>query len=1584
MSPYTIHPPSNPLNIPTRRRRTQSANLHDALNCRINLSSFTSTASTQQPGSDAETPSESETLGATGSSGNSSTYPPPSGYAGAASQPTSSLVDDIVSAGQNPALRKVLFQLGSGQTSRLAAAAASEHSISPSAAPRPSSSNQQLVPETQVSAGAAGGATSADAAQASAVDRSQDNSSESAALSASQAQAWTPRAQPFTGGTSFRQHLERSQVPLQQPSTMSNPSMQSQSQSGQQSQHQTGPLDSVTLGQLRNLIVVDKPKSRQYDFPVNADADSMQNEIDEFYSYVEVPQTAENRAAWEEWCALPAHLRNVGYSSASESAREPSTSSSHAQLAQDGGALGLGLNLNQATSSTNGVQNASRDRRPSLAEPLLGEWTTLGSTTRRRILQSLLSTLEVRDPEARFRASRALLYLLQGAFADTAGPEHQLHWLLENARTVRSLGGLGEIYSAIKLASWKHDYLSSLPDHIPSHEPSQSGHHGPANAPLLTPEAKLEYLDEINLELALHFAQLYSLLESSRGEDEWGDELMSLDPPLPIFLFGLVASLREKSAKGYPVKKLLLLLWKSLLSCFGGLKDVERCKLLAREIEGLGPVDKSSKRNVLKSDPLDYQDFQSEISVKYPTFEPPKRQDNDLPLDKLASAIHPIPPRKPLSNHMDGSDRGYPGGPQQGPTGMLPGTPAPSPPPSPKPNKAKYQTDQTRPFIFPYSRQVHGPGRLVPRSIDEASKLYSEHMHVSLELWQTWRVREQCIQDESGVGSAADGTRIGLGVKQAAAKAYVNRTDAASSSPGSRSPVSSEAFPSRGVSQRTFKVKGEATYEHLVEIEEDIEAELRAVEGDHMLAALDNPRHTELIDQLEQKRADVRRLQRVDQLYRAVLPQLQSSVIVLLKLLLATVTSINTNSAHAAAIAEGAAIDEAPPPTLEDVDVARHREILTKAVSAILLLCLKWFKASHVMKFNYLSQVLVDSNVLLLILKIFGLQEIAHGVKTKNEADNFRFFNYCYLNGGREARGARAEDSLMSRHNIIGPVAINPGTTSPPPGKVTTMPDGTEIEVVSDYSWRNFFSSVNFTRILQKLTKRKVHRILLLVQYKSSAILKRSLKVPHPGLELYVLKVIKSQIPFCGRKWRQSNMRVITSIYLNCRPDLRDEWLSGSDVEADVEDSLPQEQALRSLVKFYNNTRFGPPPGAHHAHGEGHAHKRSMSTTAERHQPEQHDQNANHQQQQGQQQGQQPSQFQQQQQHAQQQQGQQSQQGQQQQDPSQQSQQRGGAAANGDGSGEQSQHPAALSPTRTSNGPSFFESDVLPPLRRSHQTSAPGGYIPDDVVEGYLDTYEDVLGEVFGENVFYPSEGGHDNAGGDGDAGHEDGDGDAGSSGWSSGKWGLTQQGSSTAWARLGEILGETVTDSDASSIDASRSGSGSGSTSATDDENEQGRDENRNDWEHLSPKEMRYLTSGVFSPPSPSPIPLHGGKGPSPMQSPRISASSLVGGSALDTSPGSPVRPFTISGVATGSSSRPGSRRNSRSNSDSSPLRPVLTDWKNDDELDSLDMLAQAEARREQQGAIEDEGDEQPDTPLPLQHRKAGGIDEVEHIFGT
>jgi hypothetical protein len=45
--------------------------------------------------------------------------------------------------------------------------------------------------------------------------------------------------------------------------------------------------------------------------------------------------------------------------------------------------------------------------------------------------------------------------------------------------------------------------------------------------------------------------------------------------------------------------------------------------------------------------------------------------------------------------------------------------------------------------------------------------------------------------------------------------------------------------------------------------------------------------------------------------------------------------------------ADEVAIQDNPPPTKEEIDIARHREITSKAVSAIILLLLKWFKASR-------------------------------------------------------------------------------------------------------------------------------------------------------------------------------------------------------------------------------------------------------------------------------------------------------------------------------------------------------------------------------------------------------------------------------------------------------------------------------------------------------------------------------------------------------------------------------------------------------------------------------------------------------------
>lgn len=222
-------------------------------------------------------------------------------------------------------------------------------------------------------------------------------------------------------------------------------------------------------------------------------------------------------------------------------------------------------------------------------------------------------------------------------------------------------------------------------------------------------------------------------------------------------------------------------------------------------------------------------------------------------------------------------------------------------------------------------------------------------------------------------------------------------------------------------------------------------------------------------------------------------------------------------------------------------------------------------------------------------------------------ADLGSFFNFCRSHSKNatveESSDKHAEDQEngMSDEDEAVPPPIRlaredsteSGVEPPTQPAVLQPPEVDELgfptnelpnEPITNFSWRAFFTSINYLRIMQKICKNKAHRNLMLVSYKSSQFLRKSLKVPQPALRLYTLKLFKNQVPYCGRKWRQSNMRVITAVYLHCRPELRDDWLaSGSDIDAEVDESVPLEQALRSLTHWHNLKRYpeslGTKPG---------------------------------------------------------------------------------------------------------------------------------------------------------------------------------------------------------------------------------------------------------------------------------------------------------------------------------------------------------------------------------------------------------------------
>jgi hypothetical protein len=94
-----------------------------------------------------------------------------------------------------------------------------------------------------------------------------------------------------------------------------------------------------------------------------------------------------------------------------------------------------------------------------------------------------------------------------------------------------------------------------------------------------------------------------------------------------------------------------------------------------------------------------------------------------------------------------------------------------------------------------------------------------------------------------------------------------------------------------------------------------------------------------------------------------------------------------------------------------------------------------------VLKFEYISQLLMDSGCLLLILKMVGLPDVSELVKTQTDIPYYGVFDY------NRNRAAVQSSSVNAKR---------------------------------------MFWMITLLRILQMLTKHKPHRILLMTQYKSA------------------------------------------------------------------------------------------------------------------------------------------------------------------------------------------------------------------------------------------------------------------------------------------------------------------------------------------------------------------------------------------------------------------------------------------------------------------------------------------------------------------
>ncbi|KAH8600939.1 hypothetical protein B0O99DRAFT_293990 [Bisporella sp. PMI_857] len=718
-----------------------------------------------------------------------------------------------------------------------------------------------------------------------------------------------------------------------------------------------------------------------------------------------------------------------------------------------------------------------------------------------------------------------------------------------------------------------------------------------------------EYRETVLVEEDIPFIQdeldnvttiVYLIIEGVRKDlDSLGSvrsKLYALEPGLVQYFVIITARLRWDEANELPQTRIFLLFWKSILLVFGGTGDVDKVKKATDELANLG----SEAGKKITASPLDYHIFRQEITSKYPAYIPPQPL---LPLEPENNSILPPLPNRPSRTNGANGIITPAMNVNSGGTSILHqpvhiATPAPSPPPSPPVGgkagkKQNYQTNQNFPFMYPpldfTSNGAGGKGQAglqdllvgrkwegsdIPKSILEAGSLFAERMRMTRAMRQLWDEREKFLKFERGWEDDND---------------------------------------------------DDEDVEEL-DIESILAEKLAPDKSKHVKHEVDygpNPQ----VDSIVKKKLDL-----VERFYQDSLPHFQSLVIVLLKAVLANVTALITqpggpqqgglasyrSEPNLRANGVGQPVNRQQDPAniplpntldpsdlpVEEVEAMRSREITAKAVSGILLTLLKWFKVSHILKFEYFTQLLLDSNYLPLVLKLFAHQDVDKVIDSKTDREDLSFFAFCNANSVNAPIEPEAEDEseddaapppIKLRREL--PTAISENEDKLPAltfqeGKVEGRRSPPEVdemgyattdqpsEPITEFSWRNFFSSINFLRIMQKICKNKAHRNLLLVQYKSSTILKKALKIPQPELRLYTLKLFKNQVPYCGRKWRQGNMRVITSIYLHCRPELRDDWLAGSDIDAEVEEALPLEQALRALTHWHNIKRYPDQMGA--------------------------------------------------------------------------------------------------------------------------------------------------------------------------------------------------------------------------------------------------------------------------------------------------------------------------------------------------------------------------------------------------------------------
>ncbi|XP_021703867.1 striatin-interacting protein 1 homolog isoform X2 [Aedes aegypti] len=689
-------------------------------------------------------------------------------------------------------------------------------------------------------------------------------------------------------------------------------------------------------------------------------------------------------------------------------------------------------------------------------------WQKLSETEQRGIILKLLDQLDMSKKSLRMKAARCILYLAQGCWAEVQCDQEQQTIARKNIMLLYDAGVFGAF---VELLNLEIDNSST--------------------ASIAIRKVAVSLADSYDLRIIL--SVLYIITEVMRAEKESeceeyahlvtnfineitypiGDELLS------VKLLGMITKFCSGLAPHFPMKKVLLLLWKVSLVSLGGMDTLKTLKDKYRAEAGL-PQNKEDTLEISKV-----------MRASSPPITAPSNEDNQNPKRNkpfrrvCTNTTSQLQESLIKQSSLD----------EQEQIGLEMETPSTE------------NEEELSEYFRQYDDPVNGanaPNLDAPGPEDETTPPAESNdtpEQLSNKLPWAPKIRRKDIE-------------IFLNTSRSKFIGYILKDDHQTLA-GLPQPI-----------QEGFYTLKKHMYISLADVQIKKEEEITR-----------NPISTSEGEILQTP---------TEILYQAILPNLPQYMISLLKILLAAAPTSKAKTESINIMAD--VLPEDMPMTVTQstklgIDVSRHKEITVKAVSAILLLYLKHFKINHIYQFEFMSQHLVFANCIPLVLKFFN-QNIMSYVGSKNVIPIMDFPS-CVI-------GEQPE--LTSESLIIGDSA--------------------------PYSWRNVFSCINLLRILNKLTKWKHSRIMMLVVFKSSPILKRTLKVRHALMQLYVLKLLKMQTKYLGRQWRKSNMKTISAIYAKVRHRLNDDWAFGNDLDARPWDFQAEECALRNCVDRFNNRRY--------------------------------------------------------------------------------------------------------------------------------------------------------------------------------------------------------------------------------------------------------------------------------------------------------------------------------------------------------------------------------------------------------------------------